>query len=55
MMEKQKTEEPTGEAKITKAYNLPCRYVLHTVGPIIHGAVTERDCALLSNGYRSCY
>ncbi len=54
LMEKQKTEEPTGEAKITKAYNLPCRYVLHTVGPIIHGAVTGRDCALLSNCYRSC-
>lgn len=54
IMEKQKTEEPTGKAKITKAYNLPCRYVLHTVGPIICGAVTERDCNLLSDCYRSC-
>ena len=54
IMEKQKTEEPTGKAKITEAYNLPCRYVLHTVGPIIRGAVTERDCKLLSDCYRSC-
>lgn len=54
IMEEQKTEEPTGKAKITKAYNLPCRYVLHTVGPIIYGEVTERDCARLSDCYRSC-
>lgn len=54
IMEKQKTEEPTGKAKITKAYNLPCRYVLHTVGPIIHGAVTVKDQNLLSDCYRSC-
>lgn len=54
IMEKQKTEEPTGKAKITKAYNLPCRYVLHTVGPIIHGEVTGKDCDLLSDCYRSC-
>ena len=53
-MEKQKKEEPTGKAKITKAYNLPCRYVLHTVGPIIHGAVTVKDQNLLSDCYRSC-
>lgn len=54
IMEKQKREEPTGKAKITKAYNLPCRYVLHTVGPIIRGEVTEKDCSLLSDCYRSC-
>ncbi len=54
IMEKQKTEEPTGKAKITKAYNLPCRYVLHTVGPIIYGEVTQKDCNLLSDCYRSC-
>ena len=54
IMKKQKTEEPTGKAKITKAYNLPCRYVLHTVGPIIHGAVTEKDRKLLADCYRSC-
>ncbi|MCI8969076.1 MAG: protein-ADP-ribose hydrolase [Lachnospiraceae bacterium] len=54
IMEKQKTEEPAGRAKITKAYNLPCRYVLHTVGPIIRGAVTGKDQNLLSACYRSC-
>ncbi len=54
IMEKQKTEEPTGKAKITKAYNLPCRYVLHTVGPIIYEEVTKSDCNLLSDCYRSC-
>lgn len=54
MEEKQKSEEPTGKAKITKAYNLPCRYVLHTVGPIIHGTVTAKDQNLLSDCYRSC-
>ena len=47
-------EEPTGGAKITKAYNLPCRYVIHTVGPIIYGEVTPEDCGLLASCYRSC-
>ena len=46
--------EPTGRAKITPAYNLPCRFVLHTVGPIVSGAVTARDRALLADCYRSC-
>lgn len=47
-------EEPTGTAKITEAYNLPCRYVLHTVGPIITGALTNQDEELLVSCYRSC-
>lgn len=54
IMEQQKAEEPTGKAKITEAYNLPCRYVLHTVGPIIYGEVTKQDCDLLTDCYRSC-
>lgn len=54
VMEKQKHEEKTGSAKITPAFNLPCKYVLHTVGPIIRGHLTEQDCNLLSSCYRSC-
>ena len=46
--------EPTGRAKLTPAYNLPCDYVLHTVGPIIYGHVTQRDRELLASCYRSC-
>ena len=54
IMQKQGHEEPTGSAKITPAFNLPCDYVLHTVGPIISGSLTQRDCDLLSNCYTSC-
>ena len=46
--------EPTGTAKLTPAYNLPCRYVLHTVGPIVRGALTERDEEALASCYRAC-
>ena len=53
-MKEQGHEEPTGLAKITPAYNLPCRYVLHTVGPIIRGWLTKKDKELLSACYRSC-
>ena len=54
LMEQQGYPEPTGQAKITPAFNLPCRYVLHTVGPIIDGRVTQRDRELLASCYRSC-
>lgn len=54
LMTKQGYDEPTGQAKITPAFNLPCRYVLHTVGPIVGGRLTERDCELLRSCYRSC-
>ena len=54
IMQKQGHEEETGKAKITSAYNLPCKYVIHTVGPIISGPLTDMDKALLASCYRSC-
>lgn len=44
-------EEPNGRVKVTAAYNLPSKYVFHTVGPVVSGAVTEKD----ENDLRSCY
>ena len=54
IMERQGFEEPTGQAKITPAYNLPCDYVIHTVGPIVQGKLTRQHCKLLESCYRSC-
>ena len=54
LMRAQGQEEPAGQAKLTPGYNLPARYVLHTVGPIVQGSVTPEDEALLSSCYRSC-
>ena len=54
IMQKQGHNEPTGQAKITPAYNLPCKYVLHTVGPIVSGRLTEEHCELLKSCYLSC-
>ena len=54
IMDRQRHPEPTGQAKITAAFNLPCRYVLHTVGPIINRRVTKEDKELLASCYRSC-
>ena len=47
-------EERTGNAKITPGFNLPARYVLHTVGPIVGWKVTARDQLALVSCYRSC-
>ena len=54
LMRRQGHEEETGRAKITPAFNLPCRYVLHTVGPIVAGPLTQKDRELLASCYRSC-
>lgn len=54
LMAAQGHEEETGSAKITPAFNLPCKYVLHTVGPIVHGWLTKKDQELLGSCYRSC-
>ena len=54
LMNRQGHAEPAGQAKITPGFNLPARYVLHTVGPIIHRRVTQRDRELLASCYRSC-
>ena len=54
MMQAQGHPDPVGTAKITKAYNLPCRAVLHTVGPMVTGKPSERDRASLAACYRAC-
>ena len=44
-------EEPTGRAVLTEGYNLPAEYVIHTVGPIVYGNLTEK----LKEDLRNCY
>lgn len=54
IMRHQGHEEPTGQAKITCAYNLPCKHILHTVGPIVRGPLTKEHEKLLASCYKSC-
>lgn len=46
-------EEPTGTATLTSAYNLPCEYVIHTVGPIVYGSLNDELCRDLRNCYEN--
>lgn len=55
LMRRQGHLEPTGSAKITAAYNLPCEHVIHTVGPIANGRPTQKHKEQLASSYRSCY
>lgn len=54
IMKVQGYPEPTGTAKITKGYNLPCQYIIHTVGPIIQYKVSEKQKEELKSCYREC-
>ncbi|CAF1002778.1 unnamed protein product [Adineta steineri] len=56
IMQEQRQSEPVGQAKITLGYNLPSKYVIHTVGPQLnHGTrVTEKDAQHLASCYESC-
>lgn len=54
LMAEQGYPEPTGRAKITPAFNLPSKYVLHTVGPIVDGALTDMHREQLASCYRAC-
>lgn len=54
LMERQGYDEPVGRAKITPAFNLPARFVLHTVGPAVSGCPTRRDAQQLAACYRAC-
>lgn len=54
IMQEQGYPEPTGQAKVTPAFNLPSKYVIHTVGPIVDGRLTDEHRKLLASCYRSC-
>ena len=54
LMRAQGHEEPAGQAKITPGFNLPAKFVLHTVGPIVEGPLTPEHERLLASCYRAC-
>ena len=54
IMRLQGHDEPAGRAKLTPAFNLPCKYIVHTVGPTVQGELTKTHERLLASCYRSC-
>lgn len=54
IMQAQGYPEPTGQAKLTPAFNLPSKYVIHTVGPIVDGRLMDKHRGLLASCYRAC-
>jgi O-acetyl-ADP-ribose deacetylase (regulator of RNase III) len=54
LMRKQGHGESSGSVKVTKAYNLPSRYVFHTVGPIVRGELMQSHRDALKSCYLSC-
>lgn len=54
IIDAQGAPEPVGTAKITRGHHLAARYVAHTVGPAVHGAVGDADARALASCYRSC-
>ena len=54
LMSKQNRDEPIGHAKITPAFNLPSKFVIHTVGPIVDSRLTPEHEKLLADCYQSC-
>ncbi len=54
LVARQGHEEKVGRAKITPAFNLPCDYVIHTVGSIVYGILTKKHCEQLASCYKSC-
>ena len=54
IMKAQGHDEEAGRAKITSVYNLPCNYILHTVGPTVNGNLTLNDEEVLISCYCSC-
>lgn len=54
IMKEQNFHEESGKCKVTSGYNLPSKYIFHTVGPIVEGKVKEKDILTLGSCYKSC-